>query len=132
MLGAHTKLNCWSLAISWISRLGPCAKPSRQPVMPYALLKPSTTSTSSFQAAGGDQDLAVGVMERGVDRGLELASELGDALGDGVGVPPVLDRGDRGGFDRVGHVEVGQADRQIDRILHGLGHVERLADARGV
>ena len=32
--GAQTKLNCWSLAISWISRVGPWAKPSRQPVMP--------------------------------------------------------------------------------------------------
>ena len=52
MLGAQTKLNCWSLAISWMIRDGPWANPSAQPVMPWALLKPSTTRTSSFQVAG--------------------------------------------------------------------------------
>ena len=34
------KLNCWSLAISWISRDGPWANPSRQPVMPVRLAEP--------------------------------------------------------------------------------------------
>src|SRR5205823_9376915 len=71
------------------------------------------------QGAGGprgDQDLAVGVAELGGDGLLELAPQLGDPLGDGVGVEPLLDRRDGGGLDRVGDVEVGQADRQVDRV----------------
>ncbi len=84
------------------------------------------------RGARGDQDLAVGVAELGVDGGLDLAPKLGDALGDGVGVEAVLDGVDRGGLDGSGDVEVGQADREVDRVLHGLGHVERLADARSV
>ena len=84
------------------------------------------------RGARGDEHLAVGVAEFGVDGGLELAAKLGDALGDGVGVEAALDGGDGGGLERLGDVEVGQADREVDRVLHGLRHVERLADARGV
>ena len=76
--------------------------------------------------AGGDEHLAVGVAELGVDGGLEPAAELGDALGDGVGVPPALDGLDRGGLDRVGHVEVGQADREVDRVVMALARSNTL------
>ena len=32
----------------------------------------------------------------------------------------------------LGNVEVREPDREIDRVFHGFGHVERLADSRGV
>ena len=35
-------------------------------------------------------------------------------------------------LDRLGDVEIGQTDREVDRVRHGLGHVERLADTRDV
>ena len=63
---------------------------------------------------------------------LAAAAKLGHALGLGVGVEPALDGLDGGELGGGGHVEVGQADREVDRVLHGPGHVERLADARGV
>ena len=44
------------------------------------------------RGARGDQHLAVGVAELGVDGGLDLAPQLGEALGEGVGVVPALDR----------------------------------------
>ena len=52
MLGAQTNVNCCSFVISSMSRAGPCAKPSRQPVIACDLLKPSITSTSSSNSAG--------------------------------------------------------------------------------
>ena len=79
-----------------------------------------------------DQHLAVGVTELGVDRCLDLGPQLGDALGDRVGVVAGPNRLDGRGLDRVGDVEIRQADREVDRVFHRLGHVERLADARGV
>ena len=67
-----------------------------------------------------------------VDGRLDLVAQLGDALGDRVGVSTRLDRLDRRVLDGLGDVEIRQADREVDRVFHALGHVERLADARGV
>ena len=61
-----------------------------------------------------------------------MLAQLGDALGEGVGVLPARIASIAAALTGLGNVEIGQADREIDRVLHRLGHVERLADARGV
>jgi len=59
-------------------------------------------------------------------------SQLGGALGLGVLVPPVADGLDRAVLYGFGHVEIGLADGQVDRVLQLGGQVEDLAYARGV
>ena len=41
--GAQTNVYCCSIVSLSMIAAGPCTKPSRQPVTPYVLLKPSTT-----------------------------------------------------------------------------------------
>ena len=67
------------------------------------------------------------------DRSLrQPLAQRGDALGLRVAVVAGADRFDRGVLGDVGHVEIGQADREVDRVLHLGREVEDLADARGV
>src|SRR5438045_632589 len=133
MLGAQTKVYVCNLIISSISERGPCAKPSRQPVMAWDLLKPSITSTSSVQSAGlhgavhgqqqaaagaaGDEKIAVGVRIAPTDVGQDLVAQLGDAGVDGVGIGAAVDGVLGSGLHRLGHVEVGDADAEIDGVL---------------
>ena len=67
-----------------------------------------------------------------VDAGLELVAKGRQALGDGVGILTGLDGFDASVFDRLRHVEVGLADREVDRVLHLGRQVEHLADAAGI
>src|SRR5262249_11284248 len=52
-------------------------------------------------------------------------------LRDGVAVGAAVDGGVSGGLDRLGHVEVGQADAQVDGVFQATSQLEDLADARG-
>ena len=89
-------------------------------------------SKSAPEVPAVTKHLAVGVVELAVDGRLDLLAQLGDALGDRVGISTGLDRLDRGILDGLGDVEIRQTDREVDRVFHALGHVERLADARDV
>ena len=64
--------------------------------------------------------------------GLQLLAQHGHALRQGVAVLAALDGVDGRLADRLGHVEVGLADREVDRVLQLRRQVEHLADARGV
>jgi hypothetical protein len=71
-------------------------------------------------------------MKLGVDGRLDSVAKLRDSLRDRVGISTGFDRVDRGFLDGVGDVEIRKTDREIDRVFHALGRVERLADARDV
>ncbi len=49
-----------------------------------------------------------------------------------VGVLSLLDGGDAGLFDRLRNIEVGLADRKVNRVLQRCGKVEDFANAAGV
>ena len=80
----------------------------------------------------GDEHLAVVVAVLLLDLRLELFAQHGHALRQGVAVLAALDGVDRRPADRLGHVEVGLPDREVDRVLQLRAKVEDLADARGV
>ena len=67
-----------------------------------------------------------------VDLRLQLVAQRGHALRHRVGVLARAMASMRGVFDRLGHVEIGLADREVDRVLHLRGQVEDLADAAGI
>ncbi|MGC3990072.1 MAG: hypothetical protein QM796_10415 [Chthoniobacteraceae bacterium] len=82
--------------------------------------------------AAGDEHVAdvAAVLFRQV--GPQAFAERRDALRGRVAVLAVADGVDGDGLGGVGHVEVGQADREVDRVGHLCGEVEDLADAAGV
>ena len=67
-----------------------------------------------------------------VDPGLELVAQHGHALGQGVAVLAALDGVDGGLADRLGNVEVGLADREVDRVGELRAQVKDLANAGAV
>jgi len=67
-----------------------------------------------------------------VDPRLQLLDERADSLRGRVAVLARVDGYDRGAADGLGHVEIGLADRKIDRALHLGGQVEYLANARAI
>src|SRR5262249_19812655 len=73
---------------------------------------------------------AVGVRVASADVGADLVAQLGDTLGGGVAVAALVDGDVGGGLDRRGHVELGLADAEVDRVLEAAGQVEDLADSR--
>ena len=82
--------------------------------------------------AAGDEHVAdVAADLRRQVRAQPLA-ERGDALRLRVAVVARADRLDGGGLGDLRDVEVGQPDREVDRVLHLRGEVEDLADAGGI
>ena len=79
-----------------------------------------------------DQHLAVGMPKLGIDGPLKRGPQLGNALSDRVGVMSSVYGLNCSGLDVFGNVKVREPDREIDRVFHRFGHVERLADSRGV
>ncbi len=63
------------------------------------------------------------------DLGLKFFQQRGDALGLRIAVFAIADGIDHGAAREFGNVEIGLADREVDRVFHFGREVENLADA---